>query len=167
MDASDRKGKSEGCASPRRAVYVDASGMFLYDSIADRKTEARALSNFFSGEERIVNLLDIIPRDPHAGVVNLDDDFRILLICRYVQLSSVRHCIFGIEEEVHKNLLQLPGMTDGSRKRRVELEMDVNIALFELMLQQRKSVHHQTVEVDFFEIGVRETGEVQEIVNDV
>src|ERR1700751_903526 len=68
-----RKLKMEGCAGSNRALDADFPGMFLDDAVRHGEAESRAapVSRFGSGlggEERIVDTLQVLRRNPRARV---------------------------------------------------------------------------------------------------
>src|ERR1700684_272717 len=91
-------------------VDANLSRMFLNDSVGDRKAESGTAGlpfarRSFRGEERIVDALDIFRRD--AGTVfGYRHPHPVAIKGRHAQSTAARHGIFGVEEEVEKNLLQ-------------------------------------------------------------
>src|SRR3990172_59327 len=112
----------EVCPVPRFAVYIDPSVVSLYYAVYYRETEPCTLTYPFCGEKRVKYMGTgfgihacpcILHRDLHkSSGVTLSVNLSICLINAcifglYQELSSIRHGVPGIHNQVHKKLLQL------------------------------------------------------------
>jgi len=133
------------------ALNLDLAGMFLDDAVRHRKSEPGAatvtrLRHCLRGEKRIVDSLQMLGSDTTSAV--RDDCFNVPVYCRgNAEIASAWHCLFSVEQEIQKHLLQLPGIAVDRRKLRVQIEIDLNLRGLELMLQQRKRVADYLVQV--------------------
>src|SRR5260370_17470822 len=64
----------KGCAFARRGAHINLSGMFLDNSIAHRKAEARATAIGLGGEKRIEDAVDVLSSNASACIRDLDLD---------------------------------------------------------------------------------------------
>src|SRR5262249_12437374 len=106
----------------RRAVNPDFPRVFLNDSVGDGKSQARpaASARFrlaLSGEEGVINTMDVFLRDATSGICDLDLDV-MAIQCADGQSAAARHGILGVKEQVQEDLLQLAGVPMDRREVR-------------------------------------------------
>ena len=80
--------------------------MFLNDSISDGQAKPRASSELFRRKKWIVNLLQVLLGDANTSINHFDSEGRIRAGSPDQELSAVRHGVFGINEEIEKDLLK-------------------------------------------------------------
>ncbi len=79
--------------------------MLLDDSVSDSQAEPGPFSNGFCSEEWIEDSLDVLVRDPRAGIGDVDDDHGFVHGRLNRQCASTRHGVPGIQEQVYEHLL--------------------------------------------------------------
>src|SRR5664280_205452 len=153
-----------------RAVDANLAGMFLDDTVGHRQSQpcATAVSRLrfvLGGEERIVDAMDMLLRNSCT---------RIRYLHLYVmaiggadhQRAACGHCVFGIQEQIEKNLLQLSRVPVNRRQFRLQLGLHLDARGLELMIEQGQRVLYDAIQVHIAEFGARGTREVQQAVND-
>src|SRR2546430_4671464 len=111
--------------------------MLLYDSVADRQAEPRALACSLRRKEWVVDFLDVFAADAGACVLHDDFNFRVHRVRHDAQFTAFRHCIARIDEEIEENLLELPGITKSRRAICPKFALHTNPPAFQLMIDER------------------------------
>src|SRR5579859_2480212 len=161
----------KGGADADGALDVDLAGVLLDDAVAYGEAEAGAapfagLGSGLGSKEWVINALEIFGRDAGAGVGNdgldvaVDDG-------REAQFSALRHGVFGVEQQVKEDLLELAGIAVDARKLAVEVHLYSDARGLHLMLDESQGVANDLVEVGVAELGGGGAGEVQEAVGDL
>src|SRR5262249_51703645 len=133
---------AEPRALTQGALGADEAAMRLDDVAHRRQAEAGALADGFEGEERFPDPLEVLGRDPGAGVGHGEHDVgaggrvgdargRGLLEVNVLDLeqkrAAVRHGVARIHAQVHQDLMHLRGIgEDGPETlRHVGLDLDL------------------------------------------
>ena len=114
------------CGSPSRlAVHLDEAPVALHDGADRREADACPLPGLLGGEKRLKNPGYHIRRNSCPGVGNRDGNvgahlrFKVgtdvmsvegHVLSRDMDLSPFRHCVPGIDAEVHQDLMELRGI---------------------------------------------------------
>src|SRR5207247_8870539 len=114
------------------------SRMLLNNAIRHRKSKSRTFAlafarRGFSGEERVVNAMNVVLRYTAAGIGN-NAAYPVALGCRDTQSSACRHGIASIQEQIEKHLLQSSGVAVDEREVMGKLILNVNLVRFDLVL---------------------------------
>ena len=129
--------KRGACAD--RAFDMDFAGVLLNDAVADREAEAGAAfvaGQGLGGEERIVDALEMLGSDAGTGVGDKGFDVAVDQ-SNDAQAPASGHGVFGVQEQVEEDLLQLAGVAVDGRKVIGKIEIDQDLRGFELVLEQR------------------------------
>src|SRR5271168_4601659 len=112
MHCFPAQGKVQGkcCARAGTALYANFSRMFLNNPVGDGQAKSRAAALPFprrslSGEERIVNTLDVLRRNARSRIGDAHAD-TVSIQSYYAQLAAARHRIFSVEKQIQEHLLQ-------------------------------------------------------------
>ena len=82
------------------------------------------------------------------------------------QAPAAGHGFFGVQQQVEKDLLQFAGIAVDGRQLVGQIEIDENLRGLELVLEQRKRVANDLVEVGGAEFGGGSAREVEQAVGD-
>ena len=88
------------------------------------------------GEEGIVDALEMLGSDAGAGVGDEGFDMAVDQSSD-AQASAAGHGVFGVQQQVEEDLLQLAGIAVDGRKLAGKIEIDQNLRGFELVFEQR------------------------------
>src|SRR5579872_7028373 len=101
-------------ALSRMAFHPDLARVLLDDAVSHRETQPGAPGLAFArgvlgGEKWIVNLVDVLGRDARAGIAYAHPN-RCAVGGGDAQGSASGHGVFGVQEEIQKDLLELAGI---------------------------------------------------------
>lgn len=71
----------------------------------------------------------------NTGVNHFDSEDRIMARSLDEEISAIGHGVFGIDEEVKKDLLELSGIPENRGNAGAEFSLDADFRGLELMLQ--------------------------------
>src|SRR5208282_4175605 len=163
--------QGEGGAFARAALHADIARVFLDDAVGDRKSKTGAPILAFRGrrlgrEKWVVNAMNVFLRNARSGVGDARAD-KFAVQCFYLQDSAPSHRVLGVQEQIQKHLLQAPGVTLNQRKVFVKFGLYLDARHLELVLEQRQRIRDHLVQTDLGQFRARDTGEVQQIVDDL
>src|SRR5207245_241577 len=106
-------------AFARMTFDPNFSRVLLNNAVSDRKSKPSTFAlafarRGFSGEERVVNTMNVFLRYTAASIGN-HDAYPIAVGCRDTQSSACRHGIASIQEQIEKHLLQSSGVAVDER----------------------------------------------------
>ncbi len=103
--------------SPTSVLELDLAAVPLDDAVDDRQPEAGAL--LLRGEERVEDLLQVLRRDPRAGVLERHLDPAPVLDERGLddERAAPRHRLAGVHDDVHERLPELAEVAVHQRHR--------------------------------------------------
>src|SRR2546425_4857682 len=116
------------------ALDEDAAAVFLYDSIRQSESQTRSLSGFLRGEEGIVNAGDMLRGDAYARVAEVDNQRGIDRACVYREPAAAGHRVARVQDQVHKDLLQLRSAAVRRREALTEVAHDLELGVAQLRL---------------------------------
>src|ERR1022692_1117691 len=154
-----------------RAGHTDLAGMFLDDAVGHRQPQtcATAVSRLglfaLGGEEWIIDAMDMLLRDSCARIRHFH--LHVMAIGGADHQRAARgHCVFGIQEQIEKNLLQLSRVPVNRRQLWLQIGLHFDARGLELMIEQGQRVLYDAIQVHIAEFGARGTREVQQTVHD-
>src|SRR2546430_5896233 len=129
--------------------------MLLDYAISDGEAKARAASDAFGGEERIVNFCDIVRVDSDAIVrhLNRQQIFFTISRCQHNSPVAVGNRITRIQNQVGKHLLQLYGVAMNPGKMFVVLANNFDLAPAQLWFEQLQGVVEHAMNVERSELS--------------
>ena len=123
----------ERCASSLACGNFKLSSMFLEITMTDGKPKPGSFSGRFGGEERILQLWQIV----FGNTATIVPDFQTSLSVPFLKFELdfwIRHSaesITGIVQEVMKHMFHLPSAGLDSHRRSVQLFTESNLLLLE------------------------------------
>src|SRR3970040_1025675 len=162
-----RELQAEGCAATRCAGDINLAAVFADNAVAYRQPEPGAAEVGLGGKERIENLVQVVPPDAHAAIVDLDFDDRIAGHGPNLEHAAIGHGIFGVQEKVQKDLLELAVVAVDGRQFRLQILEHADAAGLELVIEQQEGIFDHPVEVDFGELRARGAGEAEQVIDDL
>src|SRR5208283_5273962 len=129
-------------AGADRAFDMDFAGVFLNDAVADGEAQAGAAlvsGQSLGGKEGIVDALEMLGSDAGAGVGDVGFDLAID-DSSDAQSPAARHGVFGVQQQIEEDLLQLAGVAVYRRKLSGRIEIYQNLSGFELVFDERQRV---------------------------
>src|SRR5882724_12955729 len=96
---SSREFQPEGRAFIRSGADVNLPGMFLNDAVTYRKSQARAATRGFRGEERIEDAVQIFTRNPRTCIGNFDFDGAVIRGSANIHHAPGGHGIASIHKK--------------------------------------------------------------------
>src|SRR3989442_1287369 len=140
--------------------------MLLNNSISDGKAKTCSFTCCLGGEKRIIDLFYILAVDPGARILNDYFNLRIDCVGQNTQFPAFRHGITGIHKQIQKHLLQLACVSVRYRIFCSQLTLDMYARAFELMLEERKRVRDDLMNVDFCKLCRVGAGKIEQVVYD-
>jgi len=159
------KGYLEQAAGARLALDRNSPGMVLNDAVAHRKTQSRSLADLLGGEERVIDLGQVLGTDSNPGVAETDDHCLICRLRRDFQATSIRHCIPSVDDQVHEDLLKLwrASRRVGQVRRVIAHYLDIGVP--QLRLQQLDRIVKHSMNIDITESRISHTREIEKIID--
>src|SRR6266581_434042 len=117
---------------------MNLARVFLNDSVGDGQAQARSASltwarRGLSGEERIVDALQVFRCNARAGIRN--EGFNVAVgHGGDTESTAAGHGFLGIQKEIEKNLLQLAGVAVDGRQTLIQIDVDGDLSGLELVL---------------------------------
>ena len=160
----------KGCAGADCALDMNFAGVLLNDAVGNRESEPGAApvagpGGGLGGEERIVDALEVLGSDAAAGVGDKRGDMPVDQ-GRDAQGAAALHGLLGIEQQIEKDLLKFAGVAMDGGQWLCQIEIDLDLRGLELVLEQRKGVADDLVEVGVTKLGGRGAGEVEQAIGD-
>src|SRR5579859_78425 len=150
----------------RGAFNANLAGVLLNNSISDRESKSSAAflpfrDGALGGEEGVVNAMNMLLRDSRSTIRYGDAD-PLPIRSRDFERATIRHGIFGVQEEIQEDLLQSSGIALDGGQVRSQFILYANPASFELVLEQTQGVEDDPVDIDFGEFGAAGAREVEQ-----
>src|SRR5579875_923429 len=139
--------QTERCSAADRTVDENLPGVFTNDAVTYRQTKSRTAVSRLCGEEGVKDLTEIFRGNAHAVVGEFNRDSGIDRTGCHNQFPAVRHCIAGVHNQVHEDLLQLAGVPMDKRKVRVEIGPDADFGGTQHRRHERECFLNHLVEV--------------------
>src|ERR1039458_2820518 len=92
--------------------------MLLNDTVGYREAKAGALLGALGGKEWIVDAMQVLRRDPVAGIGNLHPRTQPVGPRAHFQGAARAHGVARVQEQVEEHLLQFPGIAVHQRDRK-------------------------------------------------
>jgi len=133
------KGAFTSAVSSKKGLFEVADhGSIFFDEIGTISLETQA--KLLRCKKWIINFLQMLLGDANTGINHFDSEGRIGAGSPDHKLSAVRHGIFGINEEIEKDLLKFARISENLGNAGTEFSSDSDLGDLELVLQERKSV---------------------------
>src|SRR6266404_3520165 len=125
--------------------------MLLNDTVSHRQAQARTATDAFGSEKWIVDFRNVLRRDAHPTVGDLDQQRPLVVSFARGQgdaAVAIGDRIARVEDQVGKYLLQLNGVAMNLREVLCIIAHDLDIAAPQLRLEQLQRVVQHTVNID-------------------
>src|SRR5450755_4212885 len=83
------------------------------------------------------------------------------------QPASAGHGFLGIQKEVQEDLLQFAGVSVNRGETVGKLDVEENLRLLQLMLEQRKSVANDLIQIGLAKLGCGRAREIQQAIGNL
>jgi len=136
---------------------MDGSPTIGDDVVADRKSETRALSHGFGGEERLENFVGQLLGDAGAAVADLgkyippiemrSNGDPLIPLGRGLLQGFLLDGVPGVGEEIDEDLLQAIGVCLDARNRMFQLQDHLNVPQPELLTKKIKRLQNYIIDL--------------------
>ena len=169
----------KGGAAAEFAIHLDDAVVFVDDAVRDRKTEAGA--GGLGGEKRIEHMGQVFRRNARPVVLNAQAQARhgdrlapqVVLVRRHVdhfgahnQVAAFGDRVDRVQEKVEQRLCQHVRVAVDAVDARLELALEIDVALAELLFHEVQRVVDDAVQVHRGQAGFRRPGKPQELIHD-
>src|SRR5437867_1187874 len=162
-----RELQTEGTPLADGAFDADLPAVLAHDAVGDGEAEARAAAGGLGGEEGIEDLREVIGRDTHAVVADLDAHGRVFAFSCERQLAAVGHGVAGVHDEVHENLLQPPVVAVDARKPADKLRVQSDLRGAQHGFDQCQGLANDAVQIHFRILAAAHARELEQAVDNL
>src|SRR6266850_2033296 len=151
------------------AFHADRATMGTHDSKGHRQAESRSLAGRLRCEERLKDASLNGPGDAGSVVFDRELDEIVALGDRLhvdPPAAAGLHGLFGVEDEIHQDLLDLVGAAMNERQVLRNRGFERDLVEAQLVMEDRPGILDHLVERDGFGLQVLLSREFQQIVND-